>query len=298
VCAPPAARGVGYTKLWNKLEEAVAQQQNVLVVFPHPDDAAFFAAGTLARWAAEGCAVTAVCCTSGNLGTLDPHQTMEAVAEARERELRAANALLGVRETVMLGHPDGGFIDAVRLRMDLVGLVRKFRPDRLLTLDPWLRYEVHPDHEVVGRMAAEAAAFGAFPLLHPEQLSGGVRPHSPGEVWFMGVLGRAPNCYVDISATIGRKVESALRFQATLAILARMLAPEIDPADVSAGEAEALPGHADRWLRSMAAQVGAAVGLAAAEAFYVQKCLPGHFDNMREAVGEMLSLPPGAPTVL
>jgi len=269
----------------------------VLTIFPHPDDSAFFAAGTLARWVAEGHHVTSVCCTSGNLGTLRLDQTKEQVAEIREGELRAANQVLGIQETVTLGHPDGGFVDAGELRRELVGLVRKHRPDRLMTLDPWLQYEVHPDHQVVGRAAAEAAAFGAFPLLHPEQLTGDVRPYSPSEVWFMGVLGHAPNCYVDIATSIDTKVAAALEFEGTLAILASMFAPEIDPADVSAEQHQVLAGHADTWLRSMAARIGEKADLAAAEAFFVQKCLPGHLDNVDHLMTEMLGLPEGSPKV-
>lgn len=276
----------------------MAEKLRILVVFPHPDDAAFYVAGTLARWIAEGHRVTCVCCTSGNLGTLDRTQTKEEVAQARERELRAANDALGVAETMMLGYPDGGFIEAGELRKDLIGLVRRFQPDRLLTLDPWVPYEVHPDHAVVGRMAAEAAAFGAFPLLHPEQLTGGVEPHSPSEVWFMGILAHAPNCYVDIAASLDRKAAYALEFDATLAILARMLAPDVDPGNVSAREHDVLARTADKWVRSTAAQVGSKVGLDAAEAFFVQKCLPGHFDNMREAMTEMLGLSGDAPTII
>ena len=276
----------------------MADELRVLAVFPHPDDSAFFAAGTLARWVAEGHHVTSLCCTSGNLGTLRPDQTPDQVAELRERELRAANHVLGVQETVVLGYPDGGFIDADRLRKELVGLVRKHRPDRLLTLDPWLRYELHPDHELVGRMAAEAAAFAAFPLLHPEQLADGVQPHSPSEVWFMGQLGHAPNTYVDIAASIDTKIAAALEFAGTLAILAGMFAPEIDPSNVSPQEHKVLARHADTWLRSMAARIGGKVGLDAAEAFFVQTCLPGHFDNGDQLLAEMLGDPVQSPTVI
>ena len=261
---------------------------NILVIFPHPDDSAFFAAGTLARWVAEGHRVTSVCCTSGNIGTMRDDQTKEKVAILRENELRSANSVLGVQETVTLGHPDGGFMEPGALRKELIGLIRKYRPDRLLTLDPWLKYEVHPDHDLTGRMAAEAAAFAAFPLLHPEQLIGDIQPHSPSEVWFMGMLGHAPNCYVDISTSIETKIASALEFEGTLAILAGMFAPEIDPANVTPNEQKQLAGHADAWLRSMAARIGKNQKLDAAEAFYVQPCLPGHFDNMDVILAEML----------
>lgn len=270
----------------------------ILAVFPHPDDTAFFAAGTLARWVAEGHHVTSVCVTSGNLGTMRSDQSPADVAAIREKELRASDAVLGVQETVTLGHRDGGFMDAAKLRKELVGVVRKYRPDRLLTLDPWLRYEVHPDHEIVGRQAAEAAAFAAFPLLHPEQLTGDVRPHSPSEVWFQGLLGRRPNCYVDIASTLDTKVASVLEYESTLAILAGMFALEIDRSNVSPEGHKALARHADTWLRSMAKRIGKAVGLAAAEAFWVEKCLPGHFDNMDRMLGEMLGEDAPDPTVL
>jgi len=271
---------------------------NILVIFPHPDDSAFFAAGTLARWAAEGHRVTSICCTRGNMGTLRPDQTQEGVAILREKELRAANAILGIHETVTLGHPDGGFMEAGALRRELIGLIRKYRPDRLLTLDPWLPYEVHPDHDLTGRMAAEAAAFGAFPLLHPEHLTDGLQPHSPSEVWFMGMLGHAPNRYVNISASIDTKIASALEFEGTLAVLASMFAPEIDPANVSGEEQRQLAGHAENWLRSMAERIGKRAEVPAAEAFYVQLCLPGHFDNMDEILAVMLDETPELPVVM
>ncbi len=270
----------------------------ILAVFPHPDDTAFFAAGTLARWVDQGHHVTSICVTSGNLGTLRPDQTARQVADVREKEMRAANDVLGIQDTVTLGCPDGGFLDAGELRRELIGIVRKYRPDRLLALDPWLRYEVHPDHEMVGRTAAEAAAFGAFPLLHPEQLTDGKTPHSPSEVWFMGILAHAPNCYVDISTTIERKIASAMEFEGTLAILAGMFAGDIDPSNVSSEQQKVLAAHGDSWLRAMAAKIGEKVNLPAAEAFYVRKCLPGHFDNMEQALSEMLGLPPQAPTVM
>ena len=276
----------------------MSETLRILAVFPHPDDTAFFAAGTLARWAAEGHHVTSVCVTSGNLGTLRRDQTPEQVAAAREKELRAANAILGIQETLTLGYPDGGFIDADALRQELIGLVRKTHPDRLLTLDPWLRYEIHPDHALVGRVACDAAAFGAFPLLFPGQVGGPVQPHSPSEVWLMGLLGRRPNVYVDIASTIDIKVASAREFAGTPAILAGMFAPEIDPGNVSPEEHRTLAGHADRWLRSMAARIGKAVNLRAAECFFVERCLPGHFHNVDRLVGEMLGEDSSPPTIL
>ncbi len=43
----------------------------IAAVYAHPDDGEFFAAGTLAKWAAAGHDVYAICCTNGDLGTKD-----------------------------------------------------------------------------------------------------------------------------------------------------------------------------------------------------------------------------------
>jgi len=270
---------------------------NILAIFAHPDDLSFFSAGTLARWAEEGHTIFALCCTNGEVGTLRTDLTKEDVAKKRESELRAANDIIGVKETIILGYPDAGFIDGPELREKLVFYVRKLKADRVVTFDPWVLYEVHPDHLIVGRMAAEAAAFAAFPLLYSEQFKEGVKPYACSEVWLMGMLGHAPNYYVDISSTLEKKVESAIKFEATLELLAELFAPNIDPANVSQKELKKLSKYAMSLLRGVATVLGEKVDLEAAEAFYVQKTLPGHFDNFQQMMSEMIGNPPEKPKI-
>jgi LmbE family N-acetylglucosaminyl deacetylase len=270
---------------------------NVLAIFAHPDDLSFFCAGTLAKWIEEGHNVYALCSTSGNVGTLKTDLTKEDVAEIREKELRTANEMLGVKETLMLGYPDGGFIPGPELRERLVYYVRKLKADRVVTFDPWVSYEVHPDHVIVGRMASEAGAFAAFPLLYPEQIKDGIEPYGCSEVWFMGLLGHPPNCFVDISSTLEKKIKAALKFEATLTLLAQLFAPNIDPANVTPEDLKKLTKYAEKLLRSIALSIGREVNLKVAEAFYVQKTLPGHFDNFQELMMEMLRKPPKPPEI-
>ena len=270
---------------------------NVVAIFAHPDDLSIFCAGTLARWAEEGHNVYALCCTSGEVGTLRLDLTKEQVADTREKELRAANKIIGVKETIILDYPDAGFINGPELREKLVFFVRKLKADRVVTFDPWVSYEVHPDHVIVGRMAAEAAAFAAFPLLYPEQRKKGVEPYACSEVWFMGLLGHKPNYFVDITSTLEKKIEAALMFEATLELLAQLFAPKIDPANVSPDELRKLTKYANKLYRSMAAVIGNKFDLKAAEAFFVQKTLPGHFDNFQQLISEMLGNPPEKPKI-
>ncbi|KON27603.1 hypothetical protein AC481_04270 [miscellaneous Crenarchaeota group archaeon SMTZ-80] len=270
---------------------------NIVAIFAHPDDVTFFSAGTLAKWAEEGHNIYALCCTNGNLGTLRTDLTKEDVAKMREKELKEANIILGIKETILLNYPDGGFIPGQELREKLIYFIRKLRADRVMTFDPWVPYEVHPDHVVVGRMASEAGAFAAFPLLYSNHIKGDIKPYSCSEVWFMGLLGHYPNSFVDISSTIEKKVEAALKFEATLTLLARFFAPDIDPANVSPEDLKKLSKYANQLLRSIASTIGKKANIKAAEAFYMQKVLPGHFDNFVELMNEMLGNPSEAPKI-
>jgi LmbE family N-acetylglucosaminyl deacetylase len=231
------------------------------------------------------------------VGTLRLDLTKEQVADTREKELRAANEIIGVKETIILDYPDAGFINGPELREKLVFFVRKLKADRVVTFDPWVSYEVHPDHVIVGRMAAEAAAFAAFPLLYPEQRKKDVEPYACSEVWFMGLLGHKPNYFVDITSTLEKKIEAALKFEATLELLAQLFAPKIDPANVSPDELRKLTKYANKLYRSMAAVIGNKFDLKAAEAFFVQKILPGHFDNFQQLISEMLGNPSEQPKI-
>jgi LmbE family N-acetylglucosaminyl deacetylase len=179
----------------------------------------------------------------------------------------------------MLHHPDGGVMDVAALRKDLFRCVRKYKPDRVISMDPWTRYEIHPDHWVVGRMGAEAAVFAGFPLLYPEQFKDGIQPHFASEVWFMGMLGNTPNCYVDVSSTIDKKVEAILQFETTMSIITDLFAMEINTKNRKRDEKE-LVASTEKWIRTRAEQTGKKAGLKAAEAFYIQQCRPGHFHNL------------------
>ncbi len=270
---------------------------NILVIIAHHDDAAFVCGGTLARWAEEGHDIHVISVTSSDIGTLKTGISKKELGEKCEKELIAANEILGIKDTIFLRFPDGGFIDGAKLRERLIYHVRKLKADRILTLDPWQPYEVHPDHTIVGRMASEAGAFAAFPLLHEEHLQEGVEPYNCSEVWFMGRLGHSPNYYVDISSTFEKKVEHALKFESTFELLSIFFSSEVDPLHVTQEDLKKLKKLAKNLLNALASALGKKVGLKIAEAFFIQKTLPGHFDNFREMTLEMLGTPPEKPTV-
>src|SRR5919201_1212405 len=72
---------------------AVTMPDGILLLYAHPDDESFMAAGTVATYRARGVRVALVCATTGQGGsTGDPPlaSSREELGVVREAELRAA----------------------------------------------------------------------------------------------------------------------------------------------------------------------------------------------------------------
>lgn len=182
---------------------------SAMVVVAHPDDAEFMVAGTVAKWAAEGCEVTYVIVTKGDKGSDDPEMTPSKLTEIREAEQRAAGEVLGVRHYEFMGYPDGYLQHTLELRRDITRLIRRYRPEVVMCFDPSNRffgdsYTNHPDH----RASGDATVDAVFPsardrLTFPELLTDGLLPHKVAQLW-MGSPSEA-NVWVDIGPTIELK---------------------------------------------------------------------------------------------
>ena len=189
------------------------EQQRALVVFAHPDDVDFGAAGSIARWVDEGWDVRYVVVTSGQHGTQDPNADVKQFGALREEEQRAAAAAVGVHDVTFLGYMDSELVPSLELRRDISREFRRHRPHRLLTMDvqslPTDEFINHPDHRLVGQTALDMIVTGGttggiFPELMLEQ---GLEPwQGCAEVWLMGPAG-GPTV-VDISETWDRKMKA------------------------------------------------------------------------------------------
>jgi LmbE family N-acetylglucosaminyl deacetylase len=127
--------------------------QKVLVFVPHPDDETIAVGGYIAQSRQQGADVRLVLVTDGN-----KHHN-EAV---RHAELRAATAVLGVRDTelVFLNLPDGSLshqAEATFLPM-LGAQVDAYGPDVILY--PW-QLDFHPDHAALGKAMNKVVAGGS-----------------------------------------------------------------------------------------------------------------------------------------
>lgn len=178
----------------------------VMVIFAHPDDAEFICSGTVARFVASGYRAQYVLATSGDKGSDDPHATQEQLAATREAEQHAAAKVLGVEEVTFLRHKDGEVEVSIPFRKELALVIRRGRPDVVLTFDPWQRYQIHPDHRAVGMTALDAVAAARDHMYYPEQLVEGLKEHRVHNVYFFA--SDQPNYYVDITAFMEKKIEA------------------------------------------------------------------------------------------
>jgi len=181
----------------------------VMVVTPHPDDAEYGVAGTVIRWVSQGKEIVYVVCTNGDKGTSDTSVKPEELAKTREEEQIAAANLLGVREVIFLRHPDQGLEDTPEFRKEIVRLIRMYRPETVVTADPYRRYIWHRDHRMTGQVTLDAIFPYARDIFsYPDLAKEGLDPHKVKEVLLWGT--EDVNYRSNITATFDVKL-SALR---------------------------------------------------------------------------------------
>lgn len=158
----------------------------LLAVLAHPDDESLGFGGTFAKYAAEGMETYLVTATRGERGRFgsggergDPVE----VGRVREAELRAAAAVLGIREVCVLGFPDGGVDQvpaAVAIRA-IVSHIRRIQPDVIVTFGPEGAYG-HPDHIAISQFTTAAAVCAADCGY---QMGDGSAPHRAAKLHYL-----------------------------------------------------------------------------------------------------------------
>lgn len=189
--------------------------ENILIIAAHPDDIEFRAAGSVAKWAREGRRVEYCLATSGDKGVNGRRarsMTIEEKRAIREAEQKAAAAAVGVEKVHFLRHTDGELENTPALRRDLVRVMRKSRPDLVISDDPAKDafdsfYGYHGDHRAISKAAFDAL----YPAVgnenyFPELLAEGMEPHKPKEAYFSTIPDA--DVWVDIAGTFDLKIKA------------------------------------------------------------------------------------------
>ena len=181
--------------------------KNILVITPHPDDAESGAGATISKWSQGGANINLVVCTNGNKGTSDRTISSDEVAETRRREQLNAAKVLGVDEVVFLDHSDQQLVSDDQFREELVELIRRFKPDIVITIDPERKWIRHRDHYMTGRTALDAIfPYSRDHLAYPSMLEDGLEPHKVAEVYLWGT--DDPDVFIDIDDNFDKKIDA------------------------------------------------------------------------------------------
>jgi LmbE family N-acetylglucosaminyl deacetylase len=163
--------------------------QRALCIVAHPDDIEYGAAAAVARWTGQGKDIAYCIVTSGEAGIDGMHpDECRAVREAEEVE---SARIVGVSEVDFLHQPDGILEYGVPLRRELAAVVRRHRPEIVVTgnfRDTWGGRNLNQaDHIAVGRAVLDAVRDAGNRWVFPEQLTDGLEPWGGvREVWAFG----------------------------------------------------------------------------------------------------------------
>lgn len=159
----------------------------LLAVHAHPDDESSKGAGTVAHYHGMGVRTVLACCTGGEAGdilnpAMDRPEVRTRLAEIRREELAAAASVIGYDEVVMLGYRDSGMAGSAenddprcfaRASLDeavgrLVKVIRRERPQVILTYHENQAGYPHPDHLRTHEISVAAFSAAGDPDAYPE----------------------------------------------------------------------------------------------------------------------------------
>ena len=184
--------------------------QRALCVVAHPDDMEFGGAAAVARWTGQGKDVVYCMVTSGEAGIDGMHPDEARVV--REAEQVHSARIVGVTEVDFLRLPDGVLEYGVALRRAITAVVRRYRPDIVVTnnfRDDWGGTNLNQaDHIATGKATLDAVRDAGNRWVFREQIeSAGLEPWGGvREVWAAG--SPQSDGGVDITETFDAGVES------------------------------------------------------------------------------------------
>ena len=159
----------------------------LLTIHAHPDDEASKGASSVALYNNNGVYCALVCCTGGEEGdilnpALDNKETLEGLAEVRLSELNKSAKIIGYEEVIMLGYRDSGMPDSpANAHPDaftnadhdeavgrLVSIIRRIRPQVIVSYPDDRKGYNHPDHLQVHDLSIPAFEASGDPSLYPD----------------------------------------------------------------------------------------------------------------------------------
>lgn len=145
--------------------------------------------------------------------------------ESRPQVCEAAS-ILGIPDVEFLEFPYGEWTVDVAWKERIVALVRRVKPDIVITQDPHhAQHDLDPDRRLIALLYTEAFAL-AGRVWHIEEC-GGYDPHPVGNIYYM--TPEHANCIVEISATFELKQKALATLGSQLEFSAQMIERNASP---------------------------------------------------------------------
>ncbi len=191
ICAPPD----------------ITKAKRVLFVQPHPDDNQIGAGGTIAYLRSLGVEVYELTVTDDRYAEPEYIGRENDVQTVRQKEALAAQQMLGMKNAGFLGFADKTDASEREISLKIVEVIRKVKPDYVITADPNLATECHSDHIKIGN-AVKFAAMDALCNFYPDFIDGQFRD----DAWRVKGVGfyytDKPNTLIDITEFEQLKMDS------------------------------------------------------------------------------------------
>lgn len=177
---------------------------DILAFGAHPDDVELGCGGTIAKLISEGKTCVIVDLTKGELGTRGTDQT-------RKEEATEAAKILGVAARENLGLKDGFLVNSEEYQMELIKMIRKYRPEIVFAnaID-----DRHPDHAKAAKLESDSCFLSGLRKIETI-LDGEVQ-----EVWrpkqiyhYIQWKDVKPEFVIDISEHLDKKIEACMAFK-------------------------------------------------------------------------------------
>lgn len=177
---------------------------DILAIGAHPDDVELACAGTLAKEISRGKKVGILDLTRGELGT-------RGSAEIRDQESAKAAQILGVEFRHNLKFRDGFFINDEKHQLEIIKIIRKYRPEIVLTNAVKDR---HKDHGKGSELTSTACFLSGLRRIETEYEGVQQEAWRPKQVLhYIQWQDLEPDVVVDISGFINKKLEAVQAYQ-------------------------------------------------------------------------------------
>src|SRR5262252_3912645 len=193
------------------------QNKTILLFTPHPDDDVFGAGGTIALLNRNHNKVYIVIYTNDDKGSYDPDMNSQKLARIRHAEEEESERLLGTpkQNISWMGYDDGmlEYAPQPKLVEEATAIIRRVRPDVLLSVDPgeWYERWHKTDHRMAAFNTIDAVRAAEFWLYFPNQkLQLGLEPYRVPLMYFFYPSPQEANTFVNIESVADLKADAAL----------------------------------------------------------------------------------------